>query len=195
MAPTGKMPPGVIKSGKKYQARLFYAASLSLQGHNGGPRSLGSFDTMEEAIAAVAAAKVKFAAGGEAAVFDKLLKARATRLEVSSAASKSGCDAACWSVLMSDAVLPRVCHASQAGAPLKTIRKQKHLEKKAKKAEAREPTGETVPLPAAREHVRNPTMQVWLTDAVTGGAGGERDSGPVFDCRHGSVSEAEAEPC
>jgi len=70
---------GVRPSYEKFQARFFYSASASKQGHKGGFRSLGSFKTVDEAAAAVAAATANFAQGGEAAVFDKPLTTRAKR--------------------------------------------------------------------------------------------------------------------
>ena len=64
------MPKGILKPGNKYQARHFYPASASTQGHKGGPRNIGSFDTCEEAVEKLAIAQAKFDAGGEAAVWD-----------------------------------------------------------------------------------------------------------------------------
>ena len=64
------LPSGIVKPGKKFQPRIFYSASVSTQGHKGGPRGIGSFDLLEDAVAALECAKRKFDEGGEAAVWD-----------------------------------------------------------------------------------------------------------------------------
>ena len=78
--PSG-LPKGIVKPGKKYQARIFYPASDSAhaQGHKSGPRNIGSFDTLEEAVEKLAIAQAKFDADGEAAVWDAPPAARAPK--------------------------------------------------------------------------------------------------------------------
>jgi hypothetical protein len=73
------LPSGIVKPGKKYQPRIFYSASASTQGHKGGPRGIGSFDQLEDAIAALGDAQRKFDEGGEAAVWHKPPAVRAPK--------------------------------------------------------------------------------------------------------------------
>ena len=73
------LPSGIVKPGKKYQPRIFYSASASTQGHKGGPRSIGSFFELVDAVAALADAQRKFDEGGEAAVWVKPPAVRAPR--------------------------------------------------------------------------------------------------------------------
>ena len=79
MATAVEKHKGIIKPGKKFQARIFYPASASTQGHEGGPRGIGSFESFTEAVAALEAAQAKFDVGGEAAVWDGPKASRAKR--------------------------------------------------------------------------------------------------------------------
>ena len=92
------LPSGIIKPGKKYQARIFYPASASTQGHEGGARNVGSFDDLDEAVNALAVAKAKFNEGGETAVWNGPKAQRAER------------NAVCWLPLEPTAM--RTLHGS-----------------------------------------------------------------------------------
>ena len=77
-APRGSsgLPAGITKARKRYQARLSYVPTGSTKKEM---RPIGTFDTVDEAVAALAEAQTKYAAGGEAAVWQKEKEQRAPR--------------------------------------------------------------------------------------------------------------------
>ena len=77
-APRGSsgLPAGITKARKRYQARLSYVPTGSTKKEM---RPIGTFDTVDEAVAALAEAQTKYAEGGEAAVWQKEKEQRAPR--------------------------------------------------------------------------------------------------------------------
>ena len=77
-APRGSsgLPAGIIKARKKYQARLSYVPTGCTKKEM---RPIGTFDTVAEAVAALAVAQAKYTEGGEAAVWQKEKEQRALR--------------------------------------------------------------------------------------------------------------------
>ena len=75
-APRGSsgLPAGITKARKRYQARLSYVPTGSTKKEM---RPIGTFDTVDEAVAALAEAQTKYAEGGEAAVWQKEKEQRA----------------------------------------------------------------------------------------------------------------------
>ena len=69
-APRGSsgLPPGIIKARKKYQARLSHVPTGSTKKQM---RPIGTFNTVDEAVTALAEAEAKYAEGGEAAVWQQ----------------------------------------------------------------------------------------------------------------------------
>ena len=77
-APRGSsgLPAGITKARKRYQARLSYVPTGSTKKEM---RPIGTFKTVDEAVAALAEAQTKYAEGGEAAVWQKEKEQRAPR--------------------------------------------------------------------------------------------------------------------
>ena len=70
------LPSGISKRGKKFQARLCYVPT---GGTKKELRGVGTFVTVEEAVAALAEAQRKLAEGGAAAVWQTDKETRAAR--------------------------------------------------------------------------------------------------------------------
>ena len=77
-APRGSsgLPTGIIPARKKYQARLSHVPTGSTKKQM---RPIGTFNTVDEAVAALAEAEAKYAEGGEAAVWQQEKQQRAAR--------------------------------------------------------------------------------------------------------------------
>ena len=78
------LPSGISKRGKKFQARLCYVPT---GGTKKELRGVGTFVTVEEAVAALAEAQRKLAEGGAAAVWQTEKETRAARGSVRTHAS------------------------------------------------------------------------------------------------------------
>ena len=78
------LPSGISKRGKKFQARLCYVPT---GGTKKELRGVGTFVTVEEAVAALAEAQRKLAKGGAAAVWQTEKETRAARGSVRTHAS------------------------------------------------------------------------------------------------------------
>ena len=77
-APRGSsgLPAGIIKARKKYQARLSHVPTGFTKKQM---RPIGTFNTVDEAVTALAEAEAKYAEGGEAAVWQQEKQQRAAR--------------------------------------------------------------------------------------------------------------------
>ena len=70
------LPSGISKKGKRFQARLCYVPT---GGTKKELRGVGTFETVDEAVAALAEAQRKFKEGGAAAVWQNEKETRAAR--------------------------------------------------------------------------------------------------------------------
>jgi len=102
-APRGSsgLPAGIIKARKKYQARLSYVPTGCTKKEM---RPIGTFDSVAEAVAALAVAQAKYDEGGEAMVWQKEKEQRAPRGSVRRATSRAPARGEATSRALSDAL-------------------------------------------------------------------------------------------